>query len=84
MHYAVLSLLVCTLSIPAPFPAPAPLSAATALNCDGFGYVCGQSLPLCGCGCPAVPADSCMKQAKDDGLVVACAAPDGTKGYCAR
>jgi hypothetical protein len=81
---AVLGLLVCTLWTSPPAPAPVPLPAATEVNCDGFGYVCGQTLPLCGCGCPAVPADSCMKQAKDDGLVADCAAPDGSKGYCAR
>jgi hypothetical protein len=83
MVSAVLSTLVCTLLTAAPAPAPGPHLLSIETNCDGFGYVCGQTLPLCGCGCVLL-SDSCMKQAKDDGLVAQCDDPDGRTGYCAK
>ena len=81
MTYAALSMLLGSLLTTPASIAPRP--AATAVNCDGFGYVCGQTLPLCGCGClPA--ADACMKDAKDGGLVASCVDASGARGYCAQ
>ncbi|HZF08858.1 MAG TPA: hypothetical protein VFE33_08725 [Thermoanaerobaculia bacterium] len=79
-----LSTLVCALLTTAPAPPVASLPASTEINCDGFGYVCGQTLPLCGCGCvPAASTDACMKNAKDAGQVASCVDGGGARGYCA-
>lgn len=84
MQYAMLSTLLCSL-LTTPAPTAVPRPAATAVNCDGFGYVCGQTLPLCGCGCvPAASADTCMKSAKDGGQVASCVDASGARGYCAQ
>lgn len=79
-----LSTLICALLTTPPAPAVGPRPVSTAINCDGFGYVCGQTLPFCGCGCvPAASSDSCMKDAKDGGQVAACVDAEGSRGYCA-
>jgi len=83
MVNVVLGTVVCTLLTVTPGPAPVATSTPTAANCDGFGYVCGQTLPLCGCGCVAIQ-DSCMKDAKSTGLVAECVTTDGGRGYCAQ
>ena len=84
MQYAALSMLLGSL-LTAPAPLVAPRPATTGVNCDGFGYVCGQTLPLCGCGCvPAAGVDACMKDAKDGGLVASCVDASGARGYCAQ
>lgn len=83
MQYAMLSTLLCSL-LATPAPPAAPRPAATGVNCDGFGYVCGQTLPLCGCGCLPMGSDTCMKDAKDSGQVASCVDASGTRGYCAQ
>jgi hypothetical protein len=83
MLSTVLSTLVCAVLTTAPAPPAGAVPASTEINCDGFGYVCGQTLPLCGCGCLPVGSDACMKDAKDGGLVASCVDASGARGYCA-
>lgn len=85
MHYAVVATFLSALWATTPAPAPSPVPMSTDLNCDGFGYVCGQTLPLCGCGCvSAASSGSCMKDAKAAGLVAECVDSSGARGYCAQ